>query len=189
MSRTSVVVRDAVLADVPALVELWEPVLRRGDDAQQQRDVAKVLADVAVDPARRVIVAECDGQVAGAAHLLVTTVSSLNLEPIVQVLSPHVHPDHRRRGVGTALLEAATVFAEERGVPLMASAAFAGSRDANRFLARLGLAPQALLRAAPVHVVRHHLAMRRVASTRPVGSRPLTQVLAARRSLRRAQQS
>ena len=64
----------------------------------------------------------------------------------------------------------------------------AGSRDANRFMARIGLGPYAVVRVAPTHAVRSRLtAYRRPASS--TGARPLTQVLAARRSLRRSRAS
>jgi hypothetical protein len=76
-------------------------------------------------------------------------------------------------------------WAEELGVAHVATAAVAGSRDANRFMARIALGPYALLRVAPTHAVRSRLG----AGRRPVqssGGRQLTQVLAARRSMRRA---
>ena len=95
------------------------------------------------------MVAEYDGDVAGAVHLRATTLTPINLEPVVQAISPHVLPDFRRRGVGRALMEAAVAFAEELGIAHIATAAVSGSRDANRFMARLALGPHAILRLAP----------------------------------------
>jgi GNAT superfamily N-acetyltransferase len=92
-----------------------------------------------------------------------------------------VVPDHRRRGIGKALVEAAVTWAEELGVGHVATAAASGSREANRFMARLALGPQAVLRMAPTPAVRAKLAGRH-----PSG-RQVTQVLAVRRSLRHAQ--
>ena len=62
------------------------------------------------------VVAEVDGQVVGAVHLKATTYSPINLEPVVQVVSPHVLPEFRRHGIGSALLQAAVDFAEEVGI-------------------------------------------------------------------------
>ena len=50
----------------------------------------------------RIVVAEVDGQVVGAVHLRATTLTPINLEPVVQAISPHVLPDFRRHGVGSA---------------------------------------------------------------------------------------
>ena len=61
----------------------------------------------------------------------------------MQAISPHVFPEFRRHGVGRALMEAAVAFAEELGIAHVATAVVAGSRDANRFMARLALGPYA----------------------------------------------
>ena len=45
-----------------------------------------------------------------------TTFSPINLEPVVQVVSPHVLPEFRRHGIGSALMQAAVEFAEELGI-------------------------------------------------------------------------
>ncbi|MDP2774949.1 MAG: GNAT family N-acetyltransferase, partial [Nocardioides sp.] len=84
------------------------------------------------------------------------------------------------------LMESAVSFAEELGVAHVGTAASSGSRDANRFMARLGLGPHAMLRLAPTVVVRAKLTAQRPATAATSG-RQLTRVLAARRSLRRAQ--
>jgi GNAT superfamily N-acetyltransferase len=184
VNRSSVVLRDAVPADAAGLVSLWEGVLRRGEREDQLQDLTGIIAATATDPDSRLVVAEQDGVMAGAVYLRVATATPINLEPIVQAVSPHVLPEFRRHGVGLALMEAATEFAEERGIGHVASASLSSSRDANRFLARLGLGPQAVLRAAPTATLRSRLVSRRPALARPRG-RQLGQVLAARRSQRR----
>src|SRR5262249_2049745 len=97
-----------------------------------------------------------------------------------EVHNAAVVPAYRRRGVGKALMEHAVTWAEELGLGHVATAAPAGSREANRFMARLALGPQATLRLAPTHAVRAKL------SARTPGARQVTQVLAVRRSLRHA---
>ena len=97
----------------------------------------------------------------------------LNLEPVVQTISPHVFPEFRRHGVGRALMEASVAFAEEIGIAHVATAVVAGSRDANRFMARLALGPYALLRVASVHALKTKLASQRPQVARANG-RPLT---------------
>ena len=174
------VLRDATLADAPVLVELWADVLRRVAPEEQEADLRHVIERL--DPAlERLVVAEYDGQVAGAVMLRATTATPLNLEPLVQAVSPHVLPAYRRRGVGRALMEASVAFAEEHGIGHVGSGALSVSRDANRFLARLGLGPQAVLRAGTTATVRSRLDALRPGQGR---GRAISQVLAARRSQR-----
>jgi ribosomal protein S18 acetylase RimI-like enzyme len=186
MMRSPVSLRSAVVADAPALAELWSEVIRRVDHDEQVADLRSVIERVAPLDDERLVVAEYDGQLAGAVHLRVTTLTPLNLEPVLQAISPHVFPHLRRHGVGRALMEAAVAFAEERGIGHIASAAVAGSRDANRFMARLALGPHATLRVAPTLAVKAKLSAQRPVVGRTSG-RQLTHVLAARRSLRRSQ--
>lgn len=191
MSRSLVSLRRATVADAPVLAELWGEALRRVDHAEQVADLTRVLTEAGRDArgASRVLVAEHDGEVAGAVLLRVSTLSPLNLEPCVQVVSPHVFAAFRRRGVGRALMDGAVAFAEERGIDHVMAAANSVSRDANRFMARLALGPHAMLRVAPTAAVRSKLAasMPATATTARAERRQVTRVLAARRSMRRAQ--
>jgi ribosomal protein S18 acetylase RimI-like enzyme len=182
--RSQLVVRTAEAADVDALLLLWSEVLRKGERDDQLADLRTVLARAAASDDERVVVVEYDGSVAGAVHLRASTISSLNFEPVVQVISPHVLPEFRRHGIGRALLDAAVTFAEELGISCVGTAVTAGNRDANRFMARLGLGPVATFRVAPAQVVRSKLTLQRPQAARHSG-RQLTQVLAARRSRRR----
>ena len=181
--RPSITMRTANIADAPALAELWAEHLRRGEAHDQLHDVVTVLERADTDPDERIVLAEYDGVVAGAVHLRATTVSSLNLEPVVHALSPAVLSQHRRHGIGRMLMEAAVQFAEERGVGYVATAVSSTSRDANRFMARLALSPVATLRIGPTALFRARIdAARKGARPSP---RQLTQVVAARRSMRR----
>lgn len=183
MSRSPVTLRDATAADAPALAGLWEDVLRRADPREQQDDLLRVIGSVHPQD-ERLVVAEYDGRLAGAVFLRVASVTPLNLEPVVQAVSPHVLPEFRRRGVGRALMEAAATFAEERGIGHVGSGALSVSRDANRFLARLGLGPQAVLRVGPTASLRARLEAQKPGQSR-AGGRQIGQVLAIRRSQRK----
>lgn len=175
--------RAATPGDAPFLATLWRDSLRRAAHAEQVADIEVVIAQAAASPRLRVLVAEYDGQPAGAVCLRVTTKSMINLEPAVQAQSPHVLAEFRRHGVGRQLMEAAVAYAEELGVAHVMTAAASGSRDGNRFMARLALGPQAVLRIAPTQVVRAKLNAQRPAAQR--SGRQLGTVLAARRSMRR----
>ncbi|GGD19093.1 GNAT family N-acetyltransferase [Nocardioides daphniae] len=193
MSRASVLIRTATESDVVVLRELWSDVLRSTTRDEQMADLRTVLGTAEEDEDSRVVVAEIDGQVVGAVHLRVTVVSTLNLDRMVLAFAPHVMPGHHRRGVGSALMEAAASFAEERGVGLVGSAALSASRDANRFFARLSMGPVATLRLATTNGLRQRLpAARQVRSTSASAvssGRHIDRVLAARRGRRSARVS
>jgi GNAT superfamily N-acetyltransferase len=182
--RSHVVLRPAVEGDVEPLVTLWTDILRRGDHEQQCEDVRRVLDRVSAMAEERVVVALVDDGVVGAVHLRATSVSPLNLEPVVQAISPHVLADYRRHGVGTALMEAAVAFADELGIAHVGTGVHTASRESNRFMARLALGPFATLRIAPTATVKARLQQGRPRSRH--SGRQLTQVLAARRSMRRS---
>jgi hypothetical protein len=113
----------------------------------------------------------------------------LNLEPTVQALAPSVTPSYRGKGIGSALMEAAVLWAEDLGISHLTTAAASSSRSGNRFMARLSLGPQAVLRMSTTPLVRAKLAALQPSSARNTdrmaGRRHLGQVLAARRALSR----
>ncbi|MBE7323184.1 GNAT family N-acetyltransferase [Nocardioides sp. Y6] len=190
MSRASVLLRTALPSDATALRELWSDVLRPTTREEQVADVLAILEAAEGDPDTRVVVAEIDGQVVGAVHLRAGVVSTLNLERMVQAFAPHVMPGHHRRGVGSALMEAATAFAEERGIGLVGAAALSASRDANRFFARLSMGPVAVLRVASTVGLRQRLpGVRPARSAGSPSNRHIDKVLAARRGRRQARVS
>ena len=181
--RSPVSLRPAHDGDAEALVELWESVMRKVDREEMVADARRIISESGDDPTCCVVVAELDGVIAGSVFLRSTTVTPVNLEPVVQAIHPHVAPRFQGRGVGRALIEAAVTYAEERGIGHVASAAMAGSRDANRFMARLALGPMATLRLAPTSAVRAKLAAHGPGGR--ASTRQLSQVIAARRTLRR----
>lgn len=184
--RSQLVVRSAQPTDAEVLLDLWADVVRKADRADQLADLLTVIDRAGASETERLVVVEYDGTVAGAVLLRATTVSSLNLEPVVQVISPHVLPRYRRHGIGRCLVDAGVAFAEELGIGCIGTAVAAGNRDANRFMARLALGPAATLRIAPTPMVRAKLALQQPHVVR-TGGRHLTQVLAARRSMRRSE--
>ena len=189
MARATISARDASDSDAPALRLLWREQLRPGTPESQLDDVRAVVAAAAVDPRERLVVVECDGRFAGAALLQASTTSPINLDPAVRLVSPQVLEEFRRHGVGTALVEAAVLFAEQLGIQKVSVAAAAGSRDAHRFLARLALTPQATVRIAETSGVRARLAaLRHDGGRGSTSASRVEMVLAARRLRRRTQE-
>jgi GNAT superfamily N-acetyltransferase len=109
------------------------------------------------DPGHRVVLAVLPGPNAhggqDAAEQPVG-LAVLGTEPLSVVLgSPQVtidwfvvHPDHRRRGTGVALLHAAAAYAAETGADHVVAAAGGHEAERQRFFARMGFAPLATRR-------------------------------------------
>lgn len=163
MPRTPVSTRPATVADVPLLVGLWGELRHVG--ARSERavnpmsvpDVSARLAEAIVSDDCRVIVATADDQVAGMAVLREVRPDPLSVHRVVQVSHVVVASGKRRRGVGHALMAAASDFAEERQIEHVAAGVYPSLRDVSRFYARLGFAPVMVHRVAPVAVLRRRL--------------------------------
>ncbi len=193
MSRCPVQVRDAVPEDAAALIAVWGDFRRTAADraaaGPAHEEAACAVARTAADPDERLLVGVFDDQVVGAAHLLRASVSPIHTETAVHITHLHVLGSHRRHGVGKALIEAAVSWAEEKDTSHLLAAAWVHSRDANRFMARLGLAQIATVRGASIPALRAKLPVEPPAGAM-VSSRnhrSVGQVLAQRRLQRRAQ--
>jgi GNAT superfamily N-acetyltransferase len=185
MSRTPVFLRQATLGDTVFLADLWQHNLRRADPQDQVADLELIIKGCEDSAEQRLVIAEYDGEPAGAVLLSVSTLSPLNLDPAVHALSPFVAPGFRRRGVGHTLMEAAVTYAEELGVGHVLTAVAHDSRQANRFMARLALGQRSVVRVAATPTMRSKLTAQLPGKLRSSSARPVGQILAARRTLRR----
>jgi ribosomal protein S18 acetylase RimI-like enzyme len=186
--RNPVHIREATPDDADVLIEVWSHTQDRGGSADRDEAAASV-ARIAADPDQRLLVAHTEDRVAGAVLLARAALSPVHSDTAVYVLHLHVVEELRRRGVGRALMEAAVTWAEEKDTSHIVATAAVGSRDANRFMARLGLGQMAVTRGATVAAMRAKLPVEPPAAAR-VGSRShrsVGQVLVKRRSLRRSQ--
>jgi len=162
--RSALHVREALESDLPALVELgaellpaeagMRPTTPSGRLAFEQR-----LREALDSPDRRLVlvVGERD-QPLGMALFTVCSVNALFDSPALHMSHAVVDDRHRRRGAGRALVAAAAAYAEEKGLDQVVVSVRPGSRDANRFFARVGFAPLAVRRAASVVTIRRGLA-------------------------------
>jgi ribosomal protein S18 acetylase RimI-like enzyme len=163
-------VRPATEVDLPALLtfgaELRDSVLPAANGGGRLRctpAAAKALLEsryreaLADDERHLVVATDGDGEVIGMALLTLASANSLVDCPAVHMSHAVVAERHKRRGAGKALVAAAAAFAEERRIEQLVVSVHPGSRDANRFFARLGFAPLAVRRIAPVGVVRRRL--------------------------------
>jgi GNAT superfamily N-acetyltransferase len=166
VSRSHVRVRAAELTDVPGLVELER--LTQGLGA---RSVARYfnidlgeelpdrLAALLSRTDRTVLVAvddDCD-RLVGMVVACDDDAGVILPVPVLRASKLVVAPDHRRRGIGRALLAAVLHIADERGIDYIVATSLPGSRDANRYLARLGFQPLTAARIASTAVLRRAL--------------------------------
>jgi GNAT superfamily N-acetyltransferase len=171
VSRVNVRIRPAGHDDIPELVRLVQSIdttsgLFSGKPLQDQSSghLGKRFAAI-LDSDRLLLVAvDESGAVVGLLAGRYDDVGAIDLTPVLHVTHLMVAPNHRRRGVGRALLAAAVHRAEEEGIEHLLATAAAGSREANRYLARIGFAPLVVHRIAPTAALRRSLGMTDVAS-------------------------
>lgn len=178
MARSSLRVRPATPRDVPALVafgeELRDLVIApsaevgrsRGGPAAARAELEQRYCEALEDTTRELVVVVDDAdEPLGMALYTVAPANALVDIPAVHMSHAVVGDRHKRRGAGRALVCAAATYAEQRGIEQLVVSVHPGSRDANRFFARLGFAPLAVRRTAPVAAVRRRLGQ---AEARPV---------------------
>ena len=182
MARAPLTVRDAVVADSDALLAMWATLGSGVVSPSASDEAAHAVARVRESLTERLVVGEIDGRVVGVIHLRRGPMSPLHTQEVVHTSFLLVAPEDRRHGYARFLLDVAVTWAEELGLDHVTALTTSASREANRFMARLGLASTATLRMAPVAVLRSKL------NPAPrVGATAARQVLAQRRSLRRRQ--
>jgi GNAT superfamily N-acetyltransferase len=157
-------VRDARQGDAGALVALWRELTTAGaHPSRLPATPSEAVVEVAVgkhleDPSSRLLVGELDGRVHAMAYLRRTAITPLHDDQTVTVEYLHVSDAARRHGLGKALIAEAVAWAEHENCSHLAVVAPAIAREANRFLARLGLGQAGVLRFANTHTVRRRLA-------------------------------
>jgi len=187
VSRSAVHVRQVRLDDAEALIDLWG-LLPGRLNGRETTDIESSIRKVLASDRERIVVACVHDQIVGGLHLQLAPLAPLLTDLAVFTSHLHVEPEFRRRGVARALMEAAVTWAEENGIAHLVAMSSAHSRDANRFMARLGLSQAAMLRVATTGALRAKLPVEMPGMPRPAAGRSqLGQVLAQRRSLRRNQ--
>ena len=173
MSRVNVRIRPADHDDIPSLVELVQSIdtnsgLFSGKPLADQSTahLTERFAEILSATSDRFLLIAVDepGTAVGMLAGRRDEVGAIDLTPVLHVTHLMVAPDHRRRGVGRSLLAAAVHRADDEGIEHLLATAAAGSREGNRYLARIGFAPLVVHRIAPTSALRRALGMTDVAS-------------------------
>lgn len=168
MSRVSARIRPAEIGDVDGLVALTQSVDTSSGTfsgrAPQQPDpehLAHRLTEIIKESERTLLVAVEDhtGDVVGLLVARREDIGAIDLTPVLHITHLLVTPRFRRRGIGRSLLAAGVHLADELGVDRVLATAASSSREANRYLARLGFAPLVLHRVASTGVLRRALGL------------------------------
>jgi predicted N-acetyltransferase YhbS len=171
VSRANVRIRPATTEDVPAIVEVIQSVevgtgAFSGKPLQDPstEHLTERLHQI-IDHHDRVLLIATDdaGHVAGLLAARPDDIGVIDPTPVLHISHLMVVPGHRRRGIGRALLAAAVHLADDAGTEHVLATAAAGSREGNRYLARIGFAPLVVHRIAPTAVLRRSLGMTDVA--------------------------
>jgi GNAT superfamily N-acetyltransferase len=185
MTRAPAVVRDAAPGDALALQSIWLDFAHAGGPTDRQtretsmvEQIERSILRFETDPSERLLVALVADVAVGVAHLRRAPLSPMHPDDAVHVGYLHVLSNFRRRGIGRQLLEAAADWADEKDSQHLVVSVGARNRDANRFLARLGLGKVAVVRASTVPGLRAKLAA--------PGQAAASHIVAARRLTRRA---
>ena len=164
MPVVTVLTREATDADLSAVVDLWGELRVSGGHfgpfgpPASVSAVSERLTQLGQDAAHRVILAEIDDEIVGLAVLSRLPITPISDVESIQISFMHVSNDRRRRGVGRAIVESACVFAVDVGADYVTVGVFPGSRDTNRYFARLGFNPLVVRRATATSALQRRLA-------------------------------
>ncbi|MEU7802360.1 GNAT family N-acetyltransferase [Micromonospora arborensis] len=139
---TDVIYREAVRADLPAVIALLaDDVLGKARDfTVVDAAYEKAFADISADPRNQLIVAEQDGELVGC--LQITYIPGLGRHGSERSLieSVRVRSDRRGEGLGRDLMTWAIDQARQRGCALVQLTTDKSRADAHRFYLGLGFA-------------------------------------------------
>jgi GNAT superfamily N-acetyltransferase len=186
MSRSALEIREARPQDVEGLLQLWDAAGSGDTTPRPAEEATRAVAQIAADPDERMLVGLIGDEVVAAIHLRRAPLSPVHTETAVHTSYLLVQPEHRRHGYARALIDAALSWAEEKDVSHVTALANSSARDANRFLARLGLGTAATLRIGTTANVRRKLTPDVVRSQE--ARRQIGRMLAHRRSVQRSVQ-
>ncbi len=137
---TEVTLREAVRADLPAILALLtdDALGRTREHPTVDEAYERAFADITADPRNQQVVAERDGEVVGCFQL--TYIPGLGRHGAQRALveAVRVRADLRGQGVGEAMMTWAIDQARRRGCGLVQLTTDKSRTDAHRFYRRLG---------------------------------------------------
>lgn len=142
MTVQNVLFRAARRADLPAIVRMLAD-----DDLGSQRECYEdplperyysAFEQIDSDPNHELIVAECDGEVIGTAHLIFFPSLSFQGGLRAQIESVRVDKRFQSQGIGSQMMKWSMDRARQRGAHVIQLTTHKTRLDAHRFYERLG---------------------------------------------------
>ncbi|MEV4710223.1 GNAT family N-acetyltransferase [Micromonospora sp. NPDC049374] len=137
---SDVIFREAVRADLPAILDLLADDMlgRTRDVGEVDARYEKAFAEIAADPRNQLVVAEAGGELLGCMQL--TYIPGLGRHGTERQLieSVRVRSDQRGRGLGRQMMTWAIDQARQRGCGLVQLTTDKARHDAHRFYLGLG---------------------------------------------------
>ena len=137
----SITVREAAPGDFDAFLRLLDQMdesMYRGRAVADEGDLRALYEVIVADPNQHLFLAEDGDRLVGSAHLLVLRHFDRSLSRSAVVEGVIVARDHRRGGVGAALMRAAAEAARAVGCYKLDLTSNMARRGAHRFYGRLG---------------------------------------------------
>src|SRR5215471_15344619 len=132
------IVREALLSDLPAVLDLYAQPELDGDGVISLEEASRVYERMARYPDFRLYVAELDGRVVGTFMLIVMDNLAHGGAPSGLVESVVVAADTQGRGIGTAMMQHARAHCRSRGCYKMALSSNLKRERAHAFYDGLG---------------------------------------------------
>ncbi|WFE44252.1 GNAT family N-acetyltransferase [Verrucosispora sp. WMMD1129] len=137
---SEVIFREAVRADLPAILDLLADDMlgRTRDVGEVDATYEKAFAEITADPRNQLVVAEAGGELLGCMQL--TYIPGLGRHGTERQLieSVRVRSDQRGRGLGRQMMTWAIAQARRRGCGLVQLTTDKSRHDAHRFYLGLG---------------------------------------------------
>jgi len=141
-------IRPAGLSDLPRLAELWKGLVTDPSASDlsippSEENVAAWTAFAAEvikrDPSQVLVAVSEEGEVVGYILYVKRPASAIKRRPMCAVIYDlYVVPEHRRRGVGSALLERALSIMREGGMECVELSVWVGNEEARRLYRKFG---------------------------------------------------
>lgn len=186
--RPVIEVQPAERGDLGALVDLCLTARQEAAVGSQlcsadPAALAQQLGALTAQPGGMLLVARVEGVVVGLLLGRLVGPTPFTDDVSLTVEAVYVHPSHRRRGGGHALMARAAELAADGGAEQVYAAPIPGARGMQRFLVQLGFAPAAAHRVTSTTALQRRLALDGTVARRS-GPRGLEDLIARRRQTR-----
>lgn len=142
-------IRSATIADIDAIVGLWEhlnaiqrPVRIFKPVADEQAQARAEIRESLEHPNTCTFLAHAEATPVATVAVEVHAKGGMNDDTIATISRLVVHPDYRMVGLATDLIARAERFARERGASHLSAWVYTGNTDAARFWRARGFFPR-----------------------------------------------